>query len=362
MAIVRPHWLFVIGVAACGRIGFTESTGDAGPIDASVSELAPITCPVVRSPIDADTIELVVARGVTTDRLVAWRRSNGEVRLALLDAAGTLGAPVDHFTGELFDRLVGAYVVANGFVLALERGGIEVLYSLSPDLGMLTLRATSRAGGGHDTITSFGPYVMWAHVAESNPNMLLVDRLDADGVPTPHANRSMPRPITDLAFDKGTEDHGHIVWREDDGTCTATEPFGMTPNLDTYFISTGCDEPRGAGGVGDSITTVFRTSTGALRTYGLSPTFDVAFDLSPAGHAPLLGDDETLSWATWFDDRASGALVLAKINYPPAVVEERTLTGVTPIGAAGVALVGEANPATVYVIESGQLAVVRACL
>lgn len=356
-----------LALCACGRLGFDGSAIGDGSIESDAQDAAaptfdPIECPVMRSTIvEVDGVELVVESAATP--LVAWRTAAGLVRAGVLDGdvIGTTYAP---FQDMQFDRLISAHPIAFGHVVTLDQGDFEMLYAVPADLSSANLRATGRSGVGRSTVTGFGSYVFWGHLATGQPNALLFERLDDDGVPTPQSNRTTGADVRDVAIGGAVASHAHVVWAEADDTCTASELFGGVADLVEFRVTTGCRSPRNASGIGDSLATAYSTPTGALRFHGFNAAYEHDIELSPSAHAPALADDGTVVWAIWFDDRSEGALVLAKIELTEttAIVTSRQLLGVSPTGPDAVAFVGDASPPRLLILEAGAIAVVEPCL
>jgi hypothetical protein len=363
----------VLALAACGRVGFEgggSASVDAGhggdaamsTIDAP-SVLGSVTCDIDRTAIaDTDGIEIVVEGSASP--MLAWRTTTGGLRVALLDATNGVTNVQTLFPGTPITRIAGAHPIANGHALAVEYNDREMLYSISPALTLATLRGMGAPGVGRGSVTGFGGYVFWGHVGVGSARAMLFDQLDADGNPTPRTNRTAATDVRDIVLGGATDSHAHLVWSEANDTCVASELFGALPDLVDVKLLIGCRDPRNASGVGDSIVTTYTTPTGALRMYTISPQYEHDIELSPAGRNAALADDGDVVWGTWFDDRVGGALVLAKIELDTTgvTVTTRQLDAVTPAGPAAIALVGDASPSRLVVLESGAIAVVSPCL
>ena len=369
--MLRRPWL-LLALSACGRLGF-DGTGGIGVdalhgTDAMMSTvdappvLGSVTCGTVRSGLgDTDAVELVVEG--TAAPLVVWRKASGAVRMGQLDAAGQVASVTTAFASGV-TRLAGAHPLPSGHALAIDMAGAEQLYFVSADLATVALRGTGEGGVGKSSVSGFGSYVFWGHVVAASPRALLFERLDDTGTPTPQSNRTTAATIRDLVVGGATASHAHLMWAEADDSCIASELFGGYPELIDVKTLVGCRSPRNASGIADSVASAYSTPAGALRFYGLSGEYEHDIELTPSGHDPSLADDGTTLWATWFDDRVGGALVIAKIELTAtsATVTSRQLAGVNPVGPSGVALIGDASPPRLLVLESDALAIVTPCL
>ncbi|MGE0401831.1 MAG: hypothetical protein AB7T06_34330 [Kofleriaceae bacterium] len=365
MFVVRTI-LGLVAVAACGRIGFDGSDAIDGSVDTPPGDapevLGTIACAATRTPIVTQNPRQLAVEGASTP-LVAWTTTDGAFYAGILDANDTLTATTTLFGPQFIDRVVSAHPIATGHAFVIEVAGVEALYALDATLTNATLRGSGRPGVGRGSLTGFGAYVFWGHVPTGQANAVLFERLDANGVPTAQSNRITGAEVRDLVIGGADDIHAHVVWAEANDTCTASELFGGVPDLVDIGTRTGCRSPRNASGVGDSLVTSYATPTGALRLYAVSNEYVHDIELSPAAMSPTLADDGTVVWATWFDGRVGGALVLAKIELSTSVVVTvRQLTGVAPVAMDAVALVADSSPAKIVVLEAGSLAVVEPCL
>lgn len=334
VAAVRSIGL-VLALAGCGRIGFdggdggtqidsihtsdgTPSTVDAPPL------LQPITCATTRTaiPSAANGSHLVVE--AVTDPLVAWATPAGQAYAARVSSSNDVSMITPILSGMVVDRVVGVHPIATGHAIVVEAEGLELLYSFDAALSTATLRGMGRAGVGRSSLTGFGTYVMWGHVPTGQANALLFERLDANGAPTPQSNRITATEVRDVVVGGATPSHAHVAWAEASDRCTTSELFGGVPDLQDVRVIPDCRSPRNASGIDDSIVTAYSTAAGALRLYALSAAYEHDVELSPDGRSPALADDGDVVWATWFDGRPGGGLVLAKLEPSSAAVLGRS--------------------------------------
>jgi hypothetical protein len=361
-----PRLPLLLALTACGRLGFeghVESVDAHDSPDAqddAAGELGSVTCATVRSPIDDGNGGELIAEAASTP-LIAWRSLDTTIQIALLDGDNVVNV-MSPFTPS--ERLVGAYPIATGHALAIQQGNMELLYAISSDLRSAGIRGMGTGGVGHDSVTGFGGYVFWGDVGFGQPRSLQFWRLDDNGMGTLQSNRTASADVRDLVVTGAVDSHAHLVWAQADDTCVASELFEGIPDLYDVHTIEGCRSPRGASGVGDSVATAYATPSGALRFYTLSSEYEHDIELSPSAHDPTLADDGKVVWATWFDERVGGAVVIAKIELgaTSAIVTARRLEAVTPSGPRALAFVGDSASLRLLVLEARAIAIVEPCI
>jgi len=187
---------------------------------------------------------------------------------------------------------------------------------------------------------------------------VVVERLDAMGVPTPYVTYDNASQIQDLALEDAPG-HSHMVFGAANLRCSEAD-LNATPTLSPFTIATDCGDAHGGSGVGDSMFAAYVTASGAVRLAWDNVPFDI--ELSSAGHAPKATVDGTSFWVAWLDTRSgSDRLTLAKIDTAGNATSV-DLGALTPLDAESFELIGDGAATRLVVAEPGRIAAVQPCL
>lgn len=378
-AVHRASILAALAMIGCGRLGFGDSSPDAGhdgpppdapPVPDSICQVDRIA--LAGLPARAD----LAITGTTEGYAVVWADTSGAmpVQGALLTPNHQLKMSVA-LPGIHDPRIGGITDVGMTLVLSTASATKQTTWTVGRDLATATAKLVlSGAVLGHgpypsDTarsprvfVTGSGTMLSAAYISDDGT----IDNASA-GI------RSTAGEILDLTCDDGS-DHAQCAWAEaippasGGAQCTASDvDLQPAPSIPGgAIVSSDCHDIRTSSGpdLADSMIVVWTTSAQSLEArYVGANNLDIPRPIAPAGSAPKVQFDGIQTpagkfWIAWLDGQ--GALQLTSFDQMGATVSY-SLAGWVPRGPEAFELVRRGGQTALVLLSPDGLEFLTIC-